>query len=123
MSGNISTNESQPKNKKYSIDFVAHDAIPYSSNSKAGPVASEGNSGDGDHEEDVATDDVYAFVKRTGRFLATQRTPGISTSDIITRIVKDYDAYLCRNLERGITPKELNISKFKVSKKTFLTVL
>lgn len=59
------------------------------------------------------SDDVYAFVKRQGKFLPTKRTSGISTSDIITRIVKDYDKYLRRNLERGISPKELNISFLK----------
>ncbi|KAG0284447.1 Choline-phosphate cytidylyltransferase B, partial [Dissophora globulifera] len=55
---------------KHQIDFVAHDDIPYQS---------------------VDSDDVYAFVKRSGCFLPTQRTEGVSTSDLITRIVKDYD--------------------------------
>jgi glycerol-3-phosphate cytidylyltransferase-like family protein len=75
------------------IDFVAHDDIPYISD---------------------GVQDVYAWIKFQGRFLATQRTDGISTSDLITRIVRDYDVYLRRNLERGISPKELNISLLKV---------
>ncbi|PHZ16901.1 uncharacterized protein RHIMIDRAFT_243051 [Rhizopus microsporus ATCC 52813] len=77
---------------KYQIDYVAHDAEPYQS---------------------TESDDVYAFVKAQGRFLPTQRTGGISTSDLITRIVRDYDAYLRRNLERGVSAKELNISFLK----------
>jgi glycerol-3-phosphate cytidylyltransferase-like family protein len=78
---------------KHKIDYVAHDAEPYGS-SESG--------------------DVYAFVKDQGRFWPTERTEGISTSDLITRIVRDYDAYLRRNLERGVSAKDLNISPFKV---------
>lgn len=78
---------------QHQIDYVAHDAEPYKS-SESG--------------------DVYAFVKAQGKFLPTQRTDGISTSDLITRIVRDYDAYLRRNLERGVSAKELNISFLKV---------
>ncbi|KAK3828833.1 MAG: hypothetical protein J3Q66DRAFT_275444 [Benniella sp.] len=77
---------------KHQIDYVAHDDIPYKS---------------------VDSDDVYAFVKNNGRFYPTQRTDGVSTSDLITRIVKDYDQYLRRNLERGVTAKELGIGFFK----------
>jgi choline-phosphate cytidylyltransferase len=72
---------------------VAHDDLPYQG-------------------EGVA--DVYGFVKAQGRFLATQRTEGVSTSELITRIVHDYDDYVRRNLERGVHPKDLNISFLKV---------
>lgn len=81
---------------------MAHDDIPYKS---------------------VDSDDVYAFVKNSGRFYPTQRTDGVSTSDLITRIVKDYDQYLRRNLERGVTAKELGIGFFKVGHTTILTAL
>ncbi|KAI8584748.1 hypothetical protein K450DRAFT_217828 [Umbelopsis ramanniana AG] len=77
---------------EHRIDYVAHDAEPYQSKESG---------------------DVYAFVKEQGRFLPTKRTEGISTSDLITRIVRDYDAYLRRNLERGVSAKDLNISFFK----------
>ncbi|XP_039250176.2 choline-phosphate cytidylyltransferase A-like [Styela clava] len=84
--------------EKHRIDFVAHDDIPYN----AGTGSSSG--------------DVYAHIKEAGMFCATQRTEGISTSDVITRIVKDYDMYIRRNLDRGYTAKELNISYMREKK-------
>ncbi|KAJ1918097.1 choline-phosphate cytidylyltransferase [Mycoemilia scoparia] len=84
---------------KHRIDYVCHDDIPYAS---AGGIK-----------------DVYEFVKAQGRFLPTQRTEGISTSDLITRIVSDYDNYLRRNFERGISAKELNISFLKEKELVF----
>ena len=49
------------------IDFVAHDEAPY--------TAGAGDGGD----------DVYAHIKERGMFVATQRTEGVSTSDIVSR--------------------------------------
>ena len=62
------------------IDFVCHDALPY------GDASGQSSSGD-----------VYAHLKRQGRFVETQRTEGISTSDIITRCV-----HACVHAEGGI---------------------
>ncbi|KAF8797606.1 hypothetical protein BYT27DRAFT_7125275 [Phlegmacium glaucopus] len=55
--------------KKYEIDYVAHDEEAYAS---AG------------HE------DVYAYVKSQGKFMPTRRTPGVSTSELLERIVSGY---------------------------------
>lgn len=53
-------------------------------------------------------------VKSIGKFKETKRTDGISTSDIIMRIVKDYNQYVMRNLDRGYTRKDLGVSYVKV---------
>lgn len=57
--------------------------------------------------------DCYKFVKDQGKFLVFKRTEGVSTSDLILRIIKDYEAYVRRNLSRGYTHKDLGISMFK----------
>ncbi|KAF2117749.1 hypothetical protein BDV96DRAFT_401448 [Lophiotrema nucula] len=78
--------------EKHEIDYVAHDDIPYG--------ADEG-------------DDIYAPIKEKGMFLVTQRTEGLSTTGIITKIVRDYDQYIDRQLKRGTSRKELNVSWLK----------
>ncbi|CAN6486512.1 unnamed protein product [Victoria cruziana] len=79
---------------KHKIDYVAHDALPYADASGAGK-------------------DVYEFVKAAGKFKETKRTEGISTSDLIMRILKDYNQYVMRNLARGYSRKDLGVSYVK----------
>ncbi|KAF8331566.1 cholinephosphate cytidylyltransferase [Amanita rubescens] len=55
--------------QKHHIDYVAHDEEPYASAGQA---------------------DVYYPMKEQGKFLPTRRTPGISTSDLLQRIVSGY---------------------------------
>lgn len=57
--------------KEQKIHYVAHDDLPY-----------------------IGGVDIYYDIKKAGMFRATQRTEGISTSDIILRIIKDYDMYV-----------------------------
>lgn len=78
--------------EKHKIDYVAHDDEPYG--------ADEG-------------DDIYAPIKKQGKFLVTQRTEGVSTTGIITKIVRDYEKYIARQLKRGTSRQELNISWLK----------
>ncbi|PWN35544.1 uncharacterized protein FA14DRAFT_145436 [Meira miltonrushii] len=58
---------------KLSIDYVAHDDLPY---------AGAGTSAE--------MSDIYSFCKDQGRFLPTQRTEGVSTSELLARIVEQY---------------------------------
>ena len=55
-----------------------------------------------------------AQVKQAGKFRETQRTDGVSTSDIILRIVKNYNMYVLRNLARGYSRKDLGVSYARV---------
>jgi hypothetical protein len=56
---------------------------------------------------------VYARIKEMGKFLETKRTEGISTSEMIIRIIAEYDTFIRRNLQRGYTGKEMNVPFMK----------
>ena len=72
---------------KLQIDYVAHDELPYAM---------------------ATNDDVYDWIKKNGQFLPTRRTEGVSTSDLVARIVSLYrggelDAKLTRMGEEALT--------------------
>ena len=75
--------------EKQKFDFIAHDTIPYL-------VPNE--------------EDCYEDMKKQGRFLPTLRTEGVSTSDLLLRILKDRERYYERNLKKGYTRKDLNLT-------------
>lgn len=75
---------------KHKIDFLAHDEVPYTMG-----ATSQG--------------DVYAELKEKDMFVATKRTEGISTSDIITRVLQHHDQFYERNLKRGFTKSDLEM--------------
>lgn len=83
---------------EHEIDYVAHDDLPYAG---------------------ADSDDIYRPVKEAGKFLVTQRTEGVSTSDIITKVIRDYDKYLMRNFARGASRQELNVSWLKKNELDF----
>jgi choline-phosphate cytidylyltransferase len=66
---------------KNNIDFVCHDDIPYVT---------------------AGIDDAYAICKRLGKFKATERTKGISTTDVVAKILRNKEMYYVRNLRRGV---------------------
>lgn len=76
----------------HDIDYVAHDEDPYPSGNK---------------------NDIYGVFKDNGRFIPTKRATHVSTTKIITGIVRDYDKFIKRQISRGVSYKDLNISYWK----------
>lgn len=62
-----------------------------------------------DNSYDESGNDAYAFVKAQGKYKTIKRTDGVSTTDIIIRILKDYNGYVERCMRRGFSHEDLNI--------------
>ena len=71
------------------IDFVAHDDEPYGMGSDTG--------------------DLYADKKQKDMFVATKRTEGVCTTDIITKVLKMKKDFVNRNINRGVSRAELGL--------------
>jgi choline-phosphate cytidylyltransferase len=80
---------------KNNIDFVAHDDIPY---------------------DTAGIDDAYAECKKLGKFKATKRTAGISTTDVVAKILRNKEMYYVRNLRRGVPRQKLGMGIFRFCK-------
>ena len=74
---------------KIKVDFIAHDTIPY-------PTPDY--------------DDCYKEMKEVGRFIPTKRGEGISTTCILNRILKNRESYYEKNIKKGISREEMNLS-------------
>ena len=61
-------------------------------------------------------DDAYAVPKKMGRFMPTKRTEGISTTDVVTKILKNKEMYYVRNLRKGVSRKKLGMGIFRFIK-------
>ena len=66
--------------KKHRIDYLAHDVNSY-------PTGSP--------------NDVHKYVKKCNKFMELQRTPDVSTSELISRVIKNHELYVDRNTKRG----------------------
>lgn len=74
--------------KEYNIDYFAHDD---------------------DYQMPPGHEDPYAFVKRDGKFLVIPRTSGLSTTSIITKIIRDREKYIARQIMAGVSEEEMNV--------------
>lgn len=120
---------------KHRIDFVAHDEAPYphntssnrnnntstktsnntstnTSNNTSNNMSTNSNNKTSSNMI-VYMENVYELVKKNGLFIPTKRARKISTTGLITRLIKNYDYFLKRQLLRGIHYKDLNISFMK----------
>ena len=57
--------------------------------------------------------------KEAGRFLPVDKAEG-NSNELLLRIIRDYDEYVKREIEKGSTYKELNLSKAKSFKYFFI---
>ena len=60
-----------------------------------------------------AYDDAYGVCKKLGKFKATQRTQGISTTDVVAKVLRKKNSLYARNLKRGDSREKLGMSRFR----------
>ena len=77
--------------KKHRIDYVAHDDVSYLG--------------------------IYDELKKQGKFKTLQRTRGISTTEIITRILKNYNVLLIKVFKKSKIFEKLREIFIKIIKK------
>lgn len=68
-------------------------------------------------------DDLYGVFKEKKRFIATTRTDGISTTDIINKVVSNHEEYIERALKKHTNINSLNLESFSYIKYKSIDVL
>ena len=74
----------------HNIDFVAHDGAPYRSHNM---------------------EDIYSEAKMSGKFIRTFRTPQISTSKLIQRVIRNRERFILALTKRGYSLDDLSVSR------------
>ena len=86
--------------KKHKIDYVAHDDVSYSDN------------------------DIYSYVKSIGKFKETKRTQGISTTEIIKRVIKNYNIFIVKVIKHSVKKSETKIlGYFEKLREMFIKII
>ncbi|KAF8820788.1 cholinephosphate cytidylyltransferase [Cardiosporidium cionae] len=93
---------------EHRIDYVAHDDAPYCAAPNKSTKRKDKRKKKKE-DDNSGCQDIYKWLKEIGKFKATVRTAGVSTTDLLVRILQNYEEYIDRSLRRGIKPKELNI--------------
>jgi cytidyltransferase-like protein len=78
--------------KSVDCEFTAHDCLPYVTSTCG---------------------DSYGEVKEAGYFIPTLRSAGVSSSDMITRILKNRDDFFVNSLNKHMTPSDLNMNWYE----------
>lgn len=95
--------------EEHKIDYVAHDAEPYTVVQRAANKKDKADRKKKKDKNSSSEGDIYGWLKEAGKFKATQRTEGVSTTDLIVRILQNYEDYVDRSLSKGVAPKDMNI--------------
>lgn len=102
--------------EKHRIDYVAHDAEPYSAIQKCKDKKKDDRKRrKNSSPTEAESGDIYGWLKSSNKFRATVRTQGVSTTDIIVRILQNYEDYVDRSLSRGVKPRDMNIGYTKAN--------
>ncbi|CDI84031.1 cholinephosphate cytidylyltransferase, putative [Eimeria acervulina] len=102
--------------EKHRIDYVAHDAEPYSAVQKSKDKKKDDRKRrKNSSPTEAESGDIYGWLKSSNKFRATVRTQGVSTTDIIVRILQNYEDYVDRSLSRGVKPRDMNIGYTKAN--------
>ncbi|UVC54733.1 CTP:phosphorylcholine cytidylyltransferase [Theileria orientalis] len=102
--------------EKNNLDFVAHDDIPYTAvQTVSDKGAYPGGLSNINGRKKMESEDIYKWLKDEGKFKATHRTEGISTTECVVKILQNYEDFIDKFLKNGMKPSELNIDLTKAT--------